>query len=48
MRFNILFSRSKGDWFEGKLIEEFTEAIAMDLKALIPYKKEEMQTTEQA
>jgi hypothetical protein len=36
MRFDILFSRSKGDWFEGRLIEEFAEAIALDLRALIP------------
>ena len=45
MRFDILFSRSKGDWFEGRFIEEFAEAIAV---ALIPCKKEEMQKTKQA
>jgi hypothetical protein len=31
MRFDILFSRSKGDWFVGMFIEEFAEAIATDL-----------------
>jgi hypothetical protein len=35
MRFDILFSRSKGDWFEGRF-EEFAEVIALDLRALIP------------
>jgi hypothetical protein len=42
MRFDILFSRSKGDWFEGRFTEEFAEAIVVDLVALIPCKKEEM------
>jgi hypothetical protein len=32
MRFDILLSRSKGDWFEGMFREEFAEAMVMDLK----------------
>ena len=31
MRFDILLSRSKGDWFERMFREEFAEAMVMDL-----------------
>jgi hypothetical protein len=31
MRFDILLSRSKGDWLERMFREEFAEAMVMDL-----------------